>query len=99
MLRPIAVVMIFILSCTYAAWAMDVHFVSFTDHAISQSDIDFSGVDTAVDPDHCSHGGAHLSGMVESCGLTTTAAVVVPKVREAGYSSFLGSPPADPPKA
>lgn len=99
MLRPIAIVMIFVLSCTYFAWAVDMHFGSSSDHDVAQIKLDSSGADVAVDPDHCSHGGEHLSGMVEYCGLATPAVAHVPVSREVGFSSFLGSLPADPPKA
>lgn len=90
--------MIFVLSCTYAAWATDAHFISSSDHVASQVDGGSPGDNAALDPDHCSHEVSHLLGTVASRDLTVRGAVHVPVSRESGFTSFLGSPPSDPPR-
>lgn len=103
MTRIIASLLIIFITAMHIAWASDLHFAEASKgNAACVAGDECDGGDThnaAADPDHCSHGSAHLVGILsglplpslpESAAISETATI---------YFSVVSSPPTTPPKA
>ena len=106
MMRILASFLIFFVTAMYIASASDFHFAfAGTDKTISAStcaasgDCDKGDTQHAADPDHCSHGSAHLVGMLSTSPLHSFPEAAVTPVTSAIYFSVVSSPPTTPPKA
>lgn len=106
MSRILPSLLIFFVTAMYIASASDLHFAFAEAHnasdtaCVANSDCGKSETHHATaDPDHCSHGSAHLVGMLSDLPLYSFPEAAVTPVTATIYFSVVSSPPTTPPKA
>jgi len=104
MSRTIASLLIVFISAMHFAWASDIHFSTMGEaHAsacVVGGDCDKDETQhAATDPDHCSHGSAHLVGMLSDSLRHALPNLAVTPAAATIYLSVVSSPPTTPPKA
>ena len=106
MSRVLASLLIFFVTAMYIAAASDIHLAfagtaDISDPAcVVSSDCDSGDTHhAAADPDHCSHGSAHLVGMFSDLPLHSLPKSAAIPATATIYFSVVSSPPTTPPKA
>jgi len=104
MSRIIASLLIVFVTAMHIAWASDFHFTGMDNISgaacVAGDDCDKGEThQAAADPDHCSHGSAHLVGMISGSPRHLFPQPAVTPVTATIYFSVVSSPPTTPPKA
>ena len=103
MSRTLAALLIVFVTTMQIAWASGMHFAE-ADHAdntvcvVGACDHDETH-HVATDPDHCSHGSAHLVGLLSGLPLPSLPESTAIPATATIYFSVVSSPPTTPPKA